>query len=438
MPGDRSGMLVPPAAVELATQESAPAQGGIFYGWVVVGCAFVILCVAYGIQFSFGVFMPAIAAETGWDRASLSLPYSLYVFVYSGLGVVTGRWTDRWGPRVVIMVGSCLLGIGIVCLSQVRALWHLYLFLGFIAAFGMSAAFVPCNATVVRWFIRKRGLALSITSSGSSFGNFLFPPIVAALIAAYGWRSTYVILGLLGTVLIGICAAFIVRDPGKLGLQPDGDEPRALSLSGAEDESRTALDDEWTLAIARRTTPFWLLTIIFTLLWLVIFIPLVHIVPFAVDLGFSQGRAAFALSLIGLGGFAGRLIIGPLSDRLGRTPTLGLCVLLQSLSFLGFAVSAGSAALYSTAAMFGFSYGGTTMLFPALIGDFFGRLAVGAIMGFIFSLAGSTAAFGPFMAGYVHNVTGGYNAAFLLSAALTLAALTLVPFLKKPVRATAK
>src|SRR5882724_5292913 len=137
-----------------------------FYGWIIVACTFTVLCIAYGIQFTFGVFMPVISAETGWDRASLSLPYSLYVFLYSALGVVTGRLTDRWGPRVVITVGGCLLGSGIVLLSQVHALWQLYLFLGVIAASGMSAAYVPCNATVVRWFTVKRGLAISMTSSG--------------------------------------------------------------------------------------------------------------------------------------------------------------------------------------------------------------------------------------------------------------------------------
>jgi MFS family permease len=160
-----------------------------FYGWVVVACTFTVLCIAYGIQFTFGVFMPAISAETGWDRASLSLPYSLYVFLYSALGVVTGRLTDRWGPRIVITGGGCLLGSGIVLMSQVHSLWQLYLFLGLIAASGMSAAYVPCNATVVRWFTVKRGLAISITSSGASFSMFIFPPLTTALIAAYGWRT---------------------------------------------------------------------------------------------------------------------------------------------------------------------------------------------------------------------------------------------------------
>ncbi len=201
---------------------AAEAQGGLFYGWIIVGCAFTILCVAYGIQFTFGVFMPAISADTGWDRASLSVPYSLYVFVYSALGVVTGRLTDRWGPRVVLTVGGCLLGSGIVLMSQAHALWQIYVFLGLIAASGMSAAYVPCNATVVRWFTQRRGLALSVTSSGASFGNFLFPPLVATLISAYGWRRTYLLLGLLGAGVVSLCASFVMRDPEKMNLYPDG------------------------------------------------------------------------------------------------------------------------------------------------------------------------------------------------------------------------
>jgi len=119
------------------------------------------------------VFLPAISADTGWDRASLSVPYSLYVFIYSALGAVTGRLTDRWGPRVVLTVGGCLLGCGVALMSRVQALWQIYVSLGLVAAAGMSAAYVPCNATVVRWFTQRRGLALSITSSGASFGNFL-------------------------------------------------------------------------------------------------------------------------------------------------------------------------------------------------------------------------------------------------------------------------
>ncbi len=302
-----------PLTSRLPSSEAA-AQGRVFYGWVVVGCTFTVLCVAYGIQFTFGVFMPAISAETGWDRASLSLPYSLYVFLYSALGALSGRLTDRWGPRIVITVGGCLLGSGIVLMSQVHALWHMYIFLGFIAASGMSAAYVPCNATVVRWFTVKRGLALSITSSGASFGMFIFPPLTTALIAAYGWRTSYLILGLLAVSVASLCASFVVRDPEKMGLHPDGLPPHELpSHTGSLVHLPS---DDWTLASAKQTTAFWMLNVIFTLTWLVAFMPMVHIAPFAIDLGIPQFRAAMTLSVIGFAGFAGRLGIGTISDYL--------------------------------------------------------------------------------------------------------------------------
>ncbi len=413
--------------------EDTPPQHGVYYGWVVVACTFTVLCIAYGIQFTFGVFMPFISADTGWDRGSLSLPYSMYVFLYSALGVVSGRLTDRLGPRIVLTVGGCLLGAGVMLMSRVHALWELYIVLGLVAAAGMSAAYVPCNATVVRWFTVKRGLALSMTSSGASFGMFIFPPLATTLIAAYGWRNTYFILGLVAVVGIVSCATFVVRDPEKIGLHPDGLPPQELTLGDAGGD--ISLIENWTLAEAQRTRAFWLLNIIFTLTWLVVFMPMVHIVPFAVDLGISHFLAAMTISVIGFAGFGGRLLIGPISDRLGRVPTLGLCLFLQAISFLGFTISTGLTILYPAAAIFGFSYGGVTALFPALIGDFFGRIAIGAIVGFMFALAGSPAAFGPLIAGYMYDATKSYNSAFVLSAILNLAALAMLFALKKPRRA---
>jgi MFS transporter, OFA family, oxalate/formate antiporter len=426
---------VPSAGKQAPTiaQFISPRQG-FFYGWVVVASAFTILCIAYGIQFTFGVFMPFISADTGWDRGSLSLPYSMYVFVYSALGVVSGRLTDRLGPRIVLTVGGCLLGTGVMLMGGVRALWQLYIVLGLIAASGMSAAFVPCNATVVRWFTLKRGLALSITSSGASFGMFIFPPLATIFISSYGWRRAYLILGSLAVLGIFLCASFIVRDPEKMGLLPDGQVPNQPP-SGAfiEDIPDT---ENFSLSEAKRTSTFWLLNSIFTLTWLVVFMPMVHIVSFAVDLGISHFLAAMTISVIGFAGFAGRLAIGTISDRVGRVPTLGLCLFLQALSFLGFTISTGLGLLYSAAAVFGFSYGGVTALFPAIIGDFFGRIAIGAIVGFIFALAGSPAAFGPLIAGYMYDATKSYNSAFVLSAILNLAAMLLVLALKKPRRPT--
>jgi MFS family permease len=263
---------------------------------------------------------------------------------------------------------------------------------------------------------------------------FIFPPLTSALIAAYGWRGTYVILGLLAVVAVISCARFIVRDPEEMGLQPDGQPPSEHPPSHIAPEVRP--DEDWTLPAAKRTTAFWLLTAVFALTWLVVFMPMVHIVPFAVDLGISQFRAAMTISVIGFAGFVGRLAIGTISDHLGRVPTLGICLLLQALAFLGFTVSTGLSVLYPSAAVCGFSYGGITALFPALVGDFFGRVAVGAIVGFIFAVAGSPAAFGPLIAGYLYDATHSYGRAFELSAVLNLTALLLIVFVKKPRRTT--
>lgn len=442
-----------------AASQSQP--GGVFYGWVIVGCAFTILCIAYGAQFSFGVFMPYISAETGWSRGALSLPYSVFVFVYSALGLISGRLTDRWGPRVVLMAGGSLLGGGMMLMSRVAALWHIYLVLGLLAASGMSAAYVPCNATVVRWFTLKRGLALSMTSSGASFGMFIFPPLTTALIAGYGWRGAYMIVGLLAACTIVGCASFIVRDPGKIGLHPDG---RAQGFLVVPEEETTNIAqsapggtrwdpanqpvryapraeraiEDFTLAEARRTEAFWLINAIFTLTWVVVFMPMVHIVPFAMDMGISPFRAAMTISVIGFAGFIGRLVIGPLSDRFGRNGTLGTCLLLQGLSFAAFTITSGLGLLYLAASVFGFSYGGVTALFPALIGDFFGLAEVGSIVGFIFAVAGAPAAFGPLIAGYMYNANHNYISAFELSAVLNFIALLLLSLLKKPEKRSLK
>lgn len=399
-----------------------------FYGWLVVAACFGIMLVAYGIQFSYGIFLPAIADETGWDRTSLSLAFSLYVLVYSALGAASGRCTDRFGPRLVIGAGGLLLGGGLMLTSRVDALWQIYLSLGLLAGLGMSAVYVPCNATVVRWFAWRRGLALGLVSSGQGFGNLLLPPLVAVLVAGYGWRSTYLLLGLVGALLIVLCAGLLVRDPERLGLHADGFAPVAATGQG----SARPAEPVWTLASARRTAALWLLTAVFTMTFLVVFLPMVHVVPFALDLGVPPVRAALVLSLIGAGSLVGRLLSGAISDRLGRVPTLGTALSMQALAFLGFLASTGVGLLYPSALLFGLSWGGASILFPAIVGDFFGRLAVGTILGFVWAIAASAAAFGPVVAGYLYDLTGSYGGAFALSAGLNLAAACLVLFLRKP------
>lgn len=424
---------------------TTPATSQVFFGWVVVAAAFSVLFVAYGLQFSFGLFVKAIGDDTGWSRTQLSLPYAVYVALYSLLSYVTGRMTDRYGPSRVVLLGGLLLGAGWTLFGQSQALWQTYIGLGLIAGFGMSAAWVPCNATVVRWFVRRRGLAIGIASTGGSAGNLLAPPFVAGLISWVGWRSALAVLGLIAAVGLAIASRFMVRDPESRGLLPDGDlvapavgtvRPGGVADTttplepGAGPHAPAAAAVSLTLAEARRTSAFWVLFGVFALTWLAVFVPFVHLAPFAEDLGSSSSAAALSVSALGLGGIVGRLSVGAASDRLGRRSSLAIMLALQIVAFGGFAGANGNGVLFPSAVLFGFAYGGAVTLFPALVGDAFGRAHAGAIVGSLFAASGSLAAIGPFVAGWLYDGLGSYRTAFLLCGAVNVGALVLLGILR--------
>ena len=403
----------------------------LFYGWVVVGGAFVVLFMAYGTQYAFGVFFAALLDEFGWSRASLSGIFSLYAFLYCVLGLLAGRLTDLWGPRVVIAMGGVFLGVGLAGMSRVSQLWHPYLLYGIVAALGMSTAYVPCNATVVKWFVRQRGLALGVATSGGSLGTFALPPVAAVLVGALGWRWAYVLFGAGIFLTLNLVATVMRRDPEVLGLSPDGAAWSAATAAPATPEI------QWPLRLAIRTGAFWLIFGVFTATWIPVFIPLVHIVPFARDFGMSSLVASTVLSALGIAAVVGRLAMGAVSDTIGRRPALALVIALQTAAFLGFALVHGLPSLYLVALGFGFSYGAVSTLFPAIVGDFFGREQAGSLVGFLFALAGSMAAWGPLVAGAIYDATGAYTRAFLLSAASNGVALVLLAFARPPRRGPA-
>lgn len=419
----------------------------LFFGWVIVFCSFSILFVAYGVQYSYGVFFPALAGEFGWNRTILASAFSLYAFVYSLFSLPSGKLTDLWGPRRVVALGGLLLGAGLMSLSMIKASWQLYLFFGLLAALGMSTAYIPCNSTVVKWFVKKRGLALGLTTSGGSFGAFVIPPLSSYLISKYGWRFSYFIFGAGILVLLNILAFFMIRDPEKMGLRPDGEEylddpaPTTSGLSAVElsknydpsgDGQTYTCHLDRNLSQTLRTSVFWVLCAMFMASWVMVFLPLVHIVSFAIDLGISEILAATAVSLLGLSAAIGRMVMGALSDRIGRKKALGFCFIIQVASFIGFSVTNGLWMLYFSAILFGSSYGSISTLFPAVMGDFFGRTYVGAICGFVFAVAGVSAAFGPALAGYIFDTTGKYTSAFMLGALLNAVAFGILIFTKKP------
>ena len=380
----------------------------IFYGWVVLACVSVVLLLTYGVQYSFGVFFTTMLQDLGWSRASLAGAFSLYSLVYIGLSIYSGRLTDRIGPRWVIAIGGLCLGSGMILVSLIQNPWQLYLFYGCLAGIGMSVAYVPCNATVVKWFRRRRGLAVGIAGSGASLGIAGFPPVSEALIARFGWRRTYLLFGIAVLIALNVLAFFIVRDPEVLGLQPDGDlEPAAdVTPAGA------VVETSWELREAVQTGAFWMLAGIMVLSLFTIPSVYVHLPQYARDLQVQVPGSVF-LMLVGLCALVGNLALGRLSDLLGRRQALLLSLIVGMLALGGLTVAQGATALYIAAAGFGLYYGTYASLFPAVMADFFGRLHAGALVGLSFTMGSITSAIGPLAMGWVADRTGHYALAFL-------------------------
>lgn len=396
----------------------------IFYGWRVVAAAFVVLFTAYGAQYCFGVFFAALLDEFHWSRASLSGVFSLYAFFYCVFGFAAGRLSDALGPRRVIAGGGLVLGGAMASMALVHELWQPYLLYGLVAALGMGTAYVPCNSTVVRWFAARRGLAMGLANTGAGAGTLVLPPLAQWAVRGLGWRGAYVAFGLAVVLVLSAAAPLMRRDPESMGLHPDG---AAAPPPAARGGGRGL-----PLGAAMRTGAFWLLAAAFTATWMPVFIPLVHLVPLARDLGHSAETGAWLVSALGAGAVLGRLVMGPVSDRIGRRPALVTAMALQAIAFLGLAAAQGLGALVATAFVYGYSYGTVSTLFGAIIGDFFGREQAGSLVGFLFMLSGSMAAWGPLVAGAIYDATGGYGLVFRLAAGTNVLAAVLLALARPP------
>ena len=386
--------------------------------------AFLILFMAYGTQYAFGVFFAALIDEFGWSRASLSGVFSLYAFTYAAFALVSGRLTDRWGPRAVIAIGGVLLGLGLIAMSRVSALWQPYVCYGLVAALGMSTAYVPCNATVAKWFTRRRGLAIGLASAGGSLGTFALPPVAHLVVSRLGWRWAYVVFGVAVLLALNALAVLMRRDPETIGLHPDGDaRPRSATappeaVDGAAGRCGPARSGCSSRCSARRgsrcssrscTWCRWPAGSASRRCW-----------PRRSSARSAPPRWSAACSWearrIGSGG----------------GPALAVALALQAAAFVGFALARELPALYAASLLFGFSYGAGSTLFPAAVADYFGREQAASLAGLLFALAGSMAAWGPLAAGFIYDRAGSYQLAWWLGAGFNALALILLAVARPP------
>src|ERR1700693_2635823 len=296
------------------TSKIATSHPGIFHGWFVVAGAFAVTFVGFGCAYTFSAFVEALQRDFNASRGSVSLVFSLAGFLYFGLGILSGPLADRVGSRQMAVIGMILIGLGLAAASAARSLPEVYAAYGLGVGLGVGCSYVPAMGAVQRWFVRRRGFASGLASAGIGVGTLAVPPFASFLINAVGWREAYLILGVLAAI-VGVGMALLIgNDPRDRGLAPDGDAVRAndqTTLSGGASMREAVTSRRFIgLYAACLACSFG------------VFVPFVHLVPYAIDHGVTQARGVLLLSAIGIGSAAGRFFLGGLADLLGRELSL--------------------------------------------------------------------------------------------------------------------
>jgi MFS family permease len=379
--------------------EMAPSRGEpeSLYACVRLAAALALMTVGGAGMYAVVVALPAVQAEFGVARADASLPYALTMLGFGLGGIVMGRLADRFGVIVPVLIGGVFLGLGFVAAGAAASLWQFSLAQGLLIGFlGCSASFAPLVADTSLWFDRHRGIAVAICASGNYLAGAAWPPVLQHFFEGYGWRATYMGVGVfcLATMLP---LAFVLRPRPPL-------VPKAVLDSNKFDARPLGLSPNALLG---------LLSVAGVACCVAMSMPQVHIVAYCADLGFGAARGAQMLSLMLAFGIVSRLASGWICDRIGGLRTLLLGSALQGLALALFLPFDGLASLFVVSALFGLFQGGIVPSYAIIVREFFAPGEAGARLGVVLMATLVGMALGGWLTGVIFDLTGSYRAAFI-------------------------
>lgn len=400
----------------------------LFYGWVVLAAAFVIITLSIGTLFTLGVFLKPIEDGMGWSRSSIGA-IGLLNWIVMGLGgIVAGYLSDRLGTRVVVLVGGALLGLGLVLSSQVREIWQFYLTFGVMVGGGVSAFYVPLTVLAVRWFEGRRGLAAAIVSAGNGFGILALSPFSRWLINQFDWRMALLLLGDLAWLVV-IPSALLLRNAP--GAAAPAWNPAAGAAWGGRSEVASGAGSVF------RAWPVWAIGLTHFACCAAHSGPIFHMVSHAMDQGVASMVAATLLGVSGLSSIFGRIATGLVADRFGAKQTLVTMLSLQALMISLYLFARDLGALYALGLAFGVAYGGVMPLYPLVTREYFGEKIMGTAYGVVFFVSCIGMGLGSYAGGLIHDQLGSYQWLFLGSLAVGGMAVVLALTLRPPALARA-
>ena len=379
------------------------------YGWVIVGAGAVMTCVAMGAAFSLAVFLQPMADATGWSRTGVSGAMTL-VFLMMGVGgFAWGTLADRFGPRIVVLSGAVLLGLGLVLASRATSLIEFQLVYGVLVGAAAGSVFAPMIATVTGWFEKHRSIAVSLVSAGFGVAPMTISPLARWLISTYDWRTAQLAIGILAWALL-IPAALLVR------------RPPALVGTGPMNALPGAANPALTVAQAFRSPQFIVLAATFFACCAMHSGPIFHTVSYAITCGIAPMAAVTIYSTEGLAGLAGRLIYGVAGDRYGAKPVLVVGLLIQAFAAGAYYFAHELGEFYAVAVIFGMSYGGVMPLYAVIAREYFPMRMMGTVFGAATMVSSLGMALGPALGGIIFDHFGGYGWLYVGSFAVGLGA----------------
>jgi MFS family permease len=397
----------------------------LFYGWVLVGVAFVTMAVGVTARTAFSLLLPPILDEFGWPRGMTAGAFSFGFLVSAVISPLVGRATDRFGPRAVIESGVVALAAGLLLAPLVERPWHLYATLGVLVGGGANCLGYTGQALYLpNWFVRRRGLAMSLAYSGAGVGAIVLLPWLEHVIATAGWRAACAALGVLVVLVLVPINLLLRHRPGDLGLEPDGgggDATPAGRGVNVVDPAWVAID--WTLGRAMRTARFWCLALGYWSALFAWYAVQVHQTKYLIEVGFERATAAWALGAVVLVAVPGQIALGHLSDRIGRewvwtAGNAGFAVCFVALLVLR-EIPAMPLLTVMVLAQGTLGYGLVSVL-GAIPAEIFAGRHYGAVFGMLMLLAIGGGAAGPWVAGALYDAVGSYAPAFWLGIGATI------------------
>jgi MFS family permease len=381
------------------------------YGWVVVGAGMLMTCVGIGAMFSLAVFLQPMASDTGWSRTGISTAATLNFLFMGAAAFVWGALSDRYGTRIVVALGSLLLGLGLVMASRATSLLEFQLLFGIAIGAAAGSFYAPMIGAATAWLENRRNLAVALVSAGMGIGSLTMSPIAAWLLQSYDWRWAMASIGL-GAWAVLLPASMLVRRP------PVAARPVAADRSGAA----SIMERPMTARQALATPQFAVIALTHFACCAAHSGPLFHMVSYATFCGLAPLLAVSVFSLAGLSGLGGRIGLGLMADRFGTKPVLVAGLIVQALAIGAYLLVQAPTEFYLLSVIFGIGYGGVMPLYAVLARDTFGQHIIGTTFGAISMFASLGMALGPWAGGYVFDTYGSYAWLYIGSCAVGLGA----------------